>query len=503
MSATKSTAESSSPNPFRDEEFEIITMDVEKVANDPALSIKMTPLHDTIGIDASLKSTDFCATVTARDLPDDDDTARAPVDIVVALDVSVSMNGRKLELCKETLSLLLRELSPRDRFGLVTFGDNANIAIPTRVLTKTNKESALAKIKTLHTNGCTNMSAGIGLAAQELQAVESPHEVRTIFLLTDGHANRGIANRDGIVSLTRSCLGATAVRPSISIHCFGYGVDHDSEMLGEISRATDGGSYYFVDKDSDVSSAFGDALGGVLSVVAQNVYVRIKVPSGASNLGVSILNIQHEKAIRQPDGSYDIALGDFYAEESRDIIVETSLARKSTGANVNIPHVLVSMSYLDTIKKELLTSPGVNGAVIRSADNAVSKTNDYVALQSIRINAATAVTETAALAERGNLEGARSSIRKHILKVQQESDQLEEKTNPLVVQILNELNTMFAGLSCQTEYKKSGSKYMQNKKASWQAQRSYEACDDTSSTFRSSKKQKCSMRMKIRSKGTF
>jgi len=393
------------------EDFVNISMDInsaESVATTKetsVLRVKLTPKHESIGLDASHTSTEFCATMTARDLPEDDDFARAPVDIVVALDVSGSMSGRKLELCKDTLSLLLRELGTQDRFGLVVFGDEAKLEIPTRKLTKASKRAALSKIKALHTSGCTNMSGGIGLAAQELQAVELPHEVRTIFLLTDGHANRGISDKDGIVSLTKGCLGATNERREIAIHCFGYGVDHDRVMLGDISKATEGGSYYFVDKDSDVSSAFGDALGGVLSVVAQNTTITVRVSEEALALGVTILDVKHDKAVKQADGSFVVPVGDFYAEESRDVIVETTLpARRDSDANINVSLnvnlpllVSVNLSYLDTINKKLVTNAAVLGSVARPDGKVVSKTNQYVALQYIRIKTTKIISEAEAI----------------------------------------------------------------------------------------------------------
>lgn len=104
-----------------------------------ALNLEVTPLHDTIGMLAEDESVHFCATVTAKDIPCDDDSRRAPVDIIVALDTSGSMRGEKLMLCKETLKLLLRELGPNDRFGLITFGSTAIVQIPVRNITIENK----------------------------------------------------------------------------------------------------------------------------------------------------------------------------------------------------------------------------------------------------------------------------------------------------------------------------------------------------------------------------
>eukprot|EP00555_Chaetoceros_dichaeta_P007178 CAMPEP_0198263904 /NCGR_PEP_ID=MMETSP1447-20131203/13869_1 /TAXON_ID=420782 /ORGANISM="Chaetoceros dichaeta, Strain CCMP1751" /LENGTH=277 /DNA_ID=CAMNT_0043952669 /DNA_START=99 /DNA_END=929 /DNA_ORIENTATION=- len=272
------------------------------ITNETTLDLKITPRHNTIGREAQQVETHFCATVTAHDLPDDD-SIRAPVDIIVALDTSSSMNGRKLERCKETLTLLLRELSVRDRFGLVTFGSNATIQIPTRKLTKDNKEIAIRKIKGLRSRGGTNLSGGIGLAAQEWQSIESPNEVQTIFLLTDGLANRGISDREGVVQLVKGCLASGKGQASAAIHCFGYGLDHDREMLRDISQVNEGGTYYFVEKDSDVSSAFGDALGGILSVVAQNALLTF---NASKEYGICINGIFHDKAIKQEDGSFTV-----------------------------------------------------------------------------------------------------------------------------------------------------------------------------------------------------
>eukprot|EP01083_Nonionella_stella_P053050 140525_1 len=174
-------------NPIFGDFVDLMDVDSSPAATvNTALALKITSRHDTIGATAvEPKTAEFCATITARSLPEEDESVRAPVDLVVALDVSASMSGRNLELCKDTVELLLRELRSEDRFGLVTFGDDANLVIPTRKLTPVNKEAAASKVRSLCTKGCTNMSGGIGLAAEEINAVENPHAVRTIFLLTD------------------------------------------------------------------------------------------------------------------------------------------------------------------------------------------------------------------------------------------------------------------------------------------------------------------------------
>jgi len=455
------------------------------------LDLNIAPLHDSIGMDSRKTETQFCATITACDIPDDD-SARAPVDIMVALDISGSMEGKKLNLCKETLSLLLRELTARDRFGLVTFGSDARIEISSKKMTKDNKDVALAKIKKLHTSGCTNMSGGIGLAAQELQSIESPSEVRTIFLLTDGLPNMGVSDQEGIVQLTKGCLEMGEGKGSVAIHCFGYGSDHDREMLRGISQATEGGSYYFVEKDADVSAAFGDALGGILSVVAQNTVLHLEVDSESRNHGVRIINVLNDKIVKQEDGSFKIDVADFYAEESRDILFTVSLADASS--STPLPHVSGALAYLDTINKKLMKSDKVIGSVSRPAGPEVSPRNEHIVVQHLRVITTDVISEAEKLAESGNLQAAKSRIKAHIEYITNEAATISE-ANPLITQLHQELNSIESGLSSRASYEQGGAHYMQSRVMMHSKQRCAESSAFTMNTYRAKRKQNYSSKM--------
>jgi Mg-chelatase subunit ChlD len=465
----------------------------------PSLSLKVLPHHEVIGIgNTSTKSTQFCATVTARDLPPDNELARAPVDIIVVLDVSGSMNGSKLELCKTTLSLLLRELSSSDRFGLVSFGSDAKLEIPPKKLnTQTDKDSALSKINSIRSRGHTNISGGIAMAAQEMKSLESPNEVQTIFLLTDGKANRGVFDKEGIVKLTKGCLGITDDdgQSSIAVHCFGYGSHHDREMLRDISTATEGGTYYYVDNDSNVSSSFGDALGGVLSVVAQNAVVSLKVPQESAVNGVSILDVKHDKAVKQADGSYIVSLNDFYAEESRDIIFEVVLSNECNSAQV--AHVISSMSYVDIIHSKIVQTENFLGCVSRPNGKEVSPSDPHVSMQCIRIKATEVIAETETMANSGNLDNAKRTLNSYIDKLEKEIAVLDPlKSNPFFIQIMYELNNIMQGFSSRITYETEGAMYLQSRLMSHTMQRCSESVDGSESIYRSPGKQWMATKMK-------
>jgi len=214
------------------------------------------------------------------------------------------MLGQKLKDCKSTLEAMLRPLGSKDRFGLIVFGSRVRVIILAALMTKENKESALNQIKEITTKGSINFSGGLTMAWKELLLIDNPNSVRSLFLLTDGLANEGIKQTSTLAQmvkcltadsaeevsealnfgLTQSCtvrfflftqvdaaslvLGAENIRAPVSLFCFGYGSNHNSDMRQTLAEATAGGGYYFVENDSDIYTTFGDAMGGIMSVMA-------------------------------------------------------------------------------------------------------------------------------------------------------------------------------------------------------------------------------------------
>lgn len=169
---------------------------------EPSLSVTLTPRHSIVGIEAPIATIQVNINVQAGELQSDD---RSPIDLIVALDCSDSMAGSQLQLCKTTLERIVRFLLPTDRFGLVSFADDALIEVPAQKMTAENKRAALIKISSLYTRGCTNISAAIGVAAHEMRCIEEPNEVRAIFLLTDGLPNQGLTD-SAWLNLQRTAL---------------------------------------------------------------------------------------------------------------------------------------------------------------------------------------------------------------------------------------------------------------------------------------------------------
>merc|ERR1719389_559411 len=70
-------------------------------------------------------------------------------------------------------------------------------------------------------------------------------------------------------------------RQSRAVFSFGLGTDHNAQMLFSLSDAGTG-CYYYVDTAQAIAPSFADCLGGLLSVVAQDVIMTLQTGNGVT-----------------------------------------------------------------------------------------------------------------------------------------------------------------------------------------------------------------------------
>jgi Mg-chelatase subunit ChlD len=266
---------------------------------------------------------------------------RQPIHLIFVIDISSSMDAKdasgthsKLDHVKQSMHFLLPLLLPTDSLSLVTFGDDATIEIENQLATPEGKSLLEHAIRNLKTDGCTNMSAGL-LQMRVVARGTAQHQKPGALLLTDGLANRGISNRSELCRVTEDLL--TDI-PSLTLTTVGYGLDHDAQLLQDLAR-TGSGSYNIVNSLEHVASVFGEVFGGLTSVVAQTV--SLKIPEGYTPMTNYIWK----------DAKRTIQVGDIYAEN--DIIV---LLKPESTAYPAIRVEGVDMSSLDAIQLDVIPS---------------------------------------------------------------------------------------------------------------------------------------------------
>lgn len=111
-----------------------------------------------------------------------------PLDIVVVIPVSASMQGLKITLLRDALRFLVQHLGERDRMGLVTFGSGAGgvplVGMTTRTWSGWN--NVLNSVRPAERKSLrADVVEGANVAMDLLMQRKSANPIATIFLISD------------------------------------------------------------------------------------------------------------------------------------------------------------------------------------------------------------------------------------------------------------------------------------------------------------------------------
>ncbi|MBL8957740.1 MAG: VWA domain-containing protein [Myxococcaceae bacterium] len=181
---------------------------------------------------------------------------RAPLELVLALDTSGSMEGEKLRHLVTSVELLLQQLQPYDRVGLVAFSQTARILLPLAA-----PADARNAVRGLHADGGTNVEAGLRHAAS-LLGRKNPEARQGVLVLTDGLPNAG--------AVTPRTLAAVVRDLGLNVSTLGYGADHAEDVLISLAEAGRG-TYAHVPAPELCRVELARAVGSHAEVVAEGV----------------------------------------------------------------------------------------------------------------------------------------------------------------------------------------------------------------------------------------
>lgn len=197
---------------------------------------------------------------------------RSPVNLILCIDKSGSMSGKKMELVKESMHFIVDQLTDQDRIALITFNTEVSVDAKFTSMSDFGKKEVRRCIEVIHAGSSTDLWGGIEKAFELLKHQTESPKFSSILLFTDGLTNCGVTNPINIQS--KLDFEIRSLQNSCSVFSFGFGEDHDANLLGSI--ATRGsGVYYHVQNETEIRDSFANCLGGLLSVGAQNITVSV------------------------------------------------------------------------------------------------------------------------------------------------------------------------------------------------------------------------------------
>lgn len=258
---------------------------------------------------------------------------RKPLDIVLVLDRSGSMEGAPLDAVTKAAAQLLRLVGPNDRIGVVAFDDDVDLVLP---LGRHDAVIAGRAIRRITSGGSTNLSGGWLKGLEMLLADRREDALRRIVVLTDGHANCGLRTPGELLPLVGS-----GVAQGVSTSCIGFDDGYDEKLLAGMADAGRGNDYWCAGPDQAMA-VFADEFTGLASVVAQNVSVEI-TPTSA----VATALVLNEFPITDlPNGACQVALGDAYGSEVRRVVARFHLRPIGAEGSVDVATLTVRWASL-------------------------------------------------------------------------------------------------------------------------------------------------------------
>lgn len=326
------------------------------------------------------------------------------MDIVAVLDRSGSMSGEKMQMLHTTVGMMIDHLSENDRLSLVAYDDRVEDVTPLTKMDKAGKAASRAALAKINDRGSTNLHEGLIRGLQVLKdRVTDKNEISSVLLLTDGLANVGVTEPSAIVASTQQFL-ASMNNPT-SVYCFGFGGDHNSQLLTAIANEAHG-MYYFMKTPDSVPPAFADCLGGLMSVVAQNIRLTV---TAAEGVVINAVTTAFAKTEDVPQRAFTVSVGDLFSEEERDILVDLAVPAAAAPTDA-FPLLHCSLKYTNVITAATATAD-LTVTLVRTADGvAVGQGSVKVDQQRNRIQTAQALEQARQMGERGQLKEARDLL---------------------------------------------------------------------------------------------
>ncbi|XP_027343689.1 E3 ubiquitin-protein ligase WAV3-like isoform X2 [Abrus precatorius] len=408
--------------------------------------------------------------------------SRAPIDLVTVLDVSGSMSGTKIELVKQAMSFVIQNLTSSDRLSIVAFSSTARRVFPLKRMTDAGRQQALEAINSLIPCGGTSIGEGLMKGVKVFDDRRWKNPVGSIILLSDGQDTcRGYERSDARpyyetlvpYSIHRSNYDGL----HIPVHAFGFGADHDPISMHTISDIS-GGTFSFVEAGDVIQDAFAQCIGGLLSVVVQEVKVEVGCVHPSLQLG-SVKAGSYQTSLTDDARMATIKVGDLYAEEERDFLVTVSVPVDKSSDEM--PLLIVKGVYRDLITKQMVGFGDNSEVKIQRPDVASDVVVSIeVDRQRNRLRAAEAMAMARVRGERGDLAGAVSVLDRCQALLCETMSALAG--DPLCVSLSAELKEMMDRMANRHVYEQSGRAYVLSGLSSHSMQRATARGDSTEST---------------------
>jgi len=323
-------------------------------------------------------------------LGEEDDGEQASIDVFCVIDRSGSMSGKKLEEVKKSLHYLLDLLKPDDRISIILFDNSSDLILRPKKVGSSRAQIEEA-IEFIQVRGATNISSGLETAFKTMIERQTRNQITGVLLLSDGQDNQYFRKGGPIVDKFFKKWEDKMSKDEFTLHSFGYGDDHDENLLDDIAKKK-GGNFYYVQDLELVSDSFVDCLGGLTSIVGKNASVDIDLLASSF-----FPEIRFKKTYGPQFSGNDmlkktVTLNNVTKGYKKDFVFEITLDRAQNTeviqGNVEISIANAKLSVENFSNEKFEVNQELKLTIYNGSANIVIEENSEVAKNLLRVKAA-------------------------------------------------------------------------------------------------------------------
>ncbi len=267
---------------------------------------------------------------------------RPPVNVAFVLDKSGSMTGSKIAQAKDAITRAMDRLNNNDIVSVIAYDTTVHVVVPATKLT--DKNMVRTAIMNIQAGSDTALFAGVSKGAAEVRKFFDRNQVNRIILLSDGLANHGPSSPNEL-----GTLGTSLMKEGIAVTTLGLGLDYNEDLMVELARRSDG-NHVFVEQATELSAVFNHEFNDVLSVVAQEITIKIKCAPGIRP--VRLLGIEGEINGQE----VVVQLNQLYSEQEKYALLEIDVTGSTIKQVKPVAEIEVTYANIETRTMDRLGS---------------------------------------------------------------------------------------------------------------------------------------------------
>jgi len=347
---------------------------------------------------------------------------RSAINVAIVMDRSGSMQGEKIEKAREAAISALDLLKPTDIVSVIAYDSDVSVLVPATRLT--DKEQVASVIRNIKADGNTALFGGVSKGAAEVRKFLDDKHVNRIILLSDGLANVGPSSPGELGSLAVSLK-----KENISVSTLGLGHGYNEDLMVQLAGKS-GGNHQFIENASELADIFRREFDEALSVVAQQVDVKIDIPEGIRPVRVlgNAADINGQTVITR--------LAQVYSDQQKHVVIEVEIpalvaveAQESNDEKeiVRLASVEVTYTNMSSHKSESLS--GEVAVTFSSSDEKIKASRDNAVMADVVALVASEQNKLATdLLDQGDIEACRKALMSNAVFLSKNSVLLESKS---------------------------------------------------------------------------